>query len=141
MLAIEDFERTRAVLLRRPPGQCDVKLGISGEKLLDQSTDARTNGPWVDPVIMVQIFQRHGCEECIHPAELVVQEWKRTDLVVAYFTKRQLHLVIFAAESQQCLGSSMLFKDVAEIGASLPLLCGLVLQLLELGEAPRDYKV
>ena len=88
----------------------------------------------------MQILQRHGCEKCIHSAELVVQQWKRANLDVANFTKRELHLVIFAPESQQCLGSSMLFKDVAEIGASLPLLCGLVLQLLELGEAPRDYK-
>ena len=141
MLAIEDFDRTGAVLLRRPPGQGNVKLGILGEKLLDESADARANGPWVDPVIMVQIFQRHGCEKRIHPAELVVQEWKRVDPVVANFTERQLYSVILAPEAQQRLGSPMLFKHIAEIGATLTVLCGLLLQLLELSQAPRNLKI
>jgi hypothetical protein len=141
MLAIEDFDRTGAVLLRRPPGQCDVKLGILGEKFLDESADARANGPWVDPVIMVQIFQWHGCEECIHPAELVVEQWKSADFVVANFTERQLNSVILAPEAQQRLGSTMLFKHMAEIGATLTVLCGLLLQFLKLSQTSRNRKV
>jgi hypothetical protein len=48
----------------------------------------------------MQIFQWNGCEECIHPAELVVQEGISADFVVANLIERQLYSVILAPEVQ-----------------------------------------
>jgi hypothetical protein len=61
-----------------------------------------------------------------------MEEWKSADGVVANFSERKFHSVIFASEAQYCLGTPMLFKHIAKICATLTVLFGFLLELLKL---------
>lgn len=141
VLAVEDLRGAGAVSLGRPPREPDVELGTLVKKLLDQPPDVRADAAGIDPVVVVQIFERQGREERIHPAELVVIDRHAPDAVVANVRQAELNVGIFTPDAQQRLATTVSREHIAEVSAPLPGLLRLLLKPLELGESACDFEI
>jgi hypothetical protein len=141
VLAVENLNGASSIFYWGPPGKANVELRALLLELLNQATYVGPDAAWVDAIIMMQILEREHPKEGVHPAQLVAKQRIAPDGIVAGFGKTEFDMSCLAPQAKQKPGPAMAFENIAEVGAAMAGLLGLLLQALEFSQPTSDLEV
>ena len=68
-------------------------------EFLDQATNVRTDAARINPVVVMEVREREGSEEGLHPTQLVVEDGSPANCVVASRREAVFYAISVAAQS------------------------------------------